>query len=387
MRFSYPLMVINLVATVFVFIPSCQDTANNNANNKNKDTVTASSQIIENQIIGKIDNKEVIQYTLTNKNGVAVKIMNYGGTVTNIMTPDKNGEMGDIVLGFDSLAGYLQKGNPFFGCLVGRYANRIAKGKFELNGAAYTLAQNNNGNSLHGGLKGFDKAVWESEVSGADSTLVLKYLSKDGEEGYPGNLNVEVRYKLTDDNALHIGYSASTDKATPVNLTNHTYFNLSAGKKEDVLDHVLMLKAERYTPVDKTLIPTGKIEPVKGTPMDFTKPKRVGDDIKNVDGGFDHNWVFDKDSAQLAMVGKLSDPLTGRSMEVWTTQPGVQFYSGNFLNGQISGKNGVKVGKHAGLCLETQHFPDSPNQPSFPSTILQPGQTFKETTIYKFTNE
>lgn len=317
---------------------------------------------------------------------MAVKLISYGATVTSIMVPDRNNEMGDVVLGFDSLSGYMQPANSFFGVIAGRYANRIAKGKFSLNGNAYTLAQNNNGNSLHGGLKGFDKVVWKSAVDEKDSSVSFSYLSKDGEEGYPGNLSVNVRYKLTDDNALEIHYSATTDKPTPVNLTNHSYFNLSAGKKEHVLDHVLELKAGNYTPVDQTLIPTGQIAPVDGTPMDFRTAKPVGRDIAQVDGGYDHNWVFDKKAGSLEMTGRLSDPSSGRTMEFWTTEPGVQFYSGNFLKGQ-TGKNNQPYNKHAGLCLEAQHFPDSPNQPSFPSTILDPGQTYQQTTIYKFGRE
>jgi aldose 1-epimerase len=367
-------------------LSACDDDTENKDKNKKSDIVVASNQIIENTIIGQKDGAEIIQYTLTNKNGVAVKIISYGATVTNVLVPDRNGDMGDVVLGFDSLNGYMQPANSFFGVIAGRYANRIAKGKFELNGNTYTLAQNNNGNSLHGGLKGFDKQVWNATTSLADSSLTLKYASKDGEEGYPGNLNVEVRYKLTDDNALEIHYSATTDKPTPVNLTNHSYFNLSAGNKADILDHVLQLKASRFTPVDKTLIPTGKIDEVKGTPMDFTQPKPIGKDIAAVDGGYDHNWIFDKEPGSLEMVARLVDPSSGRTLEMWTTEPAVQFYSGNFLKGQ-EGKNGKVYNKHAGLCLEAQHYPDSPNQPSFPSTILQPGQTYKQTTIYKFGKE
>ncbi|MHA4845651.1 aldose epimerase family protein [Flavitalea antarctica] len=372
-----------LTAVFFNPFHSCNDQSGKNDNQKNNDTVVASNQIIENTIIGQKDGIEIVQYTLTNKNGMAVKIISLGATVTGIMVPDRNKEMGDVVLGFDSLAGYMDPSNSFFGVIAGRYANRIAKGQFVLNGETYTLAKNNNGNSLHGGLKGFDKAVWNATTSLADSSLTLKYASKDGEEGYPGNMNVEVRYKLRDDNALEINYTATTDKATPVNLTNHSYFNLSAGKKSDILDHVLQLKASRFTPVDKTLIPTGKIDNVSGTPMDFRQPKPIGQDIAKVEGGFDHNWIFDKDSAALELVGKLVDPSSGRTMELWTTEPAVQFYSGNFLKGQ-EGKNGMKYNKHAGLCLEAQHYPDSPNQPSFPSTILEPGQTYKQTTIYKF---
>lgn len=381
-----PTITANAFFITFLFFnpaTSCQDTSTKDDHHKNKDTVVASNQVIENTVIGKKDGIDIVQFILTNKNGMAVKVISYGATVTNIMVPDRNNEMGDVVLGFDSLTGYMEPANSFFGVIAGRYANRIAKGKFVLKGETYTLAQNNNGNSLHGGLKGFDKAVWNATTSLADSSLVLKYASKDGEEGYPGNLNVEVRYKLRDDNALEINYTATTDKATPVNLTNHSYFNLSAGKKADILDHVLQLKASKFTPVDKTLIPTGKIEQVAGTPMDFTEPKPIGRDIGKVDGGYDHNWIFDKQPNELAMVGKAVEPESGRTMELWTTEPAVQFYSGNFLKGQ-SGKKGMKYVKHGGFCLEAQHYPDSPNQPSFPSTILEPGQTYKQTTIYKF---
>ena len=367
-------------------VSSCNDQPDKNDNIKNSDTVIASNQIIENTVIGKKDGVDIVQFTLTNKSGMAVKVITYGAHVTSIMAPDKNNEMGDVVLGFDSLANYLNPANSFFGSIAGRYANRIAKGKFSLNGQTYTLAQNNNGNSLHGGLKGFDKVVWNATTSMEDSSLTLKYASKDGEEGYPGNLNVEVRYKLTDDNALEIHYLATTDKPTPVNLTNHSYFNLSAGKKDNILDHVLQLNASRFTPVDKTLIPTGKIDAVKGTPMDFTQPKPIGRDIAKVEGGYDHNWIFDKDSMLLEMVGKLSDPLSGRTLEFWTTEPAVQFYSANFLNGK-QGKHGLIYNEHAGLCLEAQHYPDSPNHPDFPSTILEPGKTYKQTTIYKFGRE
>lgn len=379
-----------VTASVFVCISlilaSCNDNTAESDNQKNNDTVVASNRIIENIVIGKKDGIDIVQYTLTNKNGMAVKVITYGAHVTNIMAPDRNNEMGDVVLGFDSLAGYMSPANSFFGAIAGRYANRIAKGKFTLDGQTYTLAQNNNGNSLHGGLQGFDKQVWNATTSMEDSSVTLKYASKDGEEGYPGNLNVSVKYKLTDDNELHIDYSATTDKATPVNLTNHTYFNLSAGKKADILDHVLQLKAGKYTPVDPTLIPTGKIDPVAGGPMDFTQAKPIGRDISKVDGGYDHNWVFDKPANSLEQVVRLSDPLTGRYLEMWTTEPAVQFYSGNFLSGK-QGKGGKPINKHAGLCLEAQHYPDSPNQPTFPSTILKPGETYKQTTIYKFGKE
>ena len=335
-------------------------------------------------LYGMIGADSVFQYTLTNKNGMVVKILNYGGTVTDIITPDKNGKMGDVVLGYDSLAGYLQTGNPYFGCLVGRYGNRIANAKFTLDGKEYTLAANNGPNTLHGGLKGFDKVIWIVKLFN-DSSLLLSYSSKDGEEGYPGNLSVDVMYSLSDDNGLKIDYAAVTDKATPVNLTNHCYFNLSAGADSTILDHELMLKADKYTPVNATLIPTGKIDDVKGTPMDFTTSKKIGKDIAAVTGGYDHNWVFQKPENRFDLVASVYHQPSGRYMEVRTTEPGIQFYSGNFLDGTLKNtRNGIKYVKHAGLCLETQHFPDSPNQPSFPNTILKPGETYQQITVYKF---
>ena len=336
-------------------------------------------------LYGMIGADSVFQYTLTNKNGMVVKILNYGGTVTDIITPDKNGKMGDVVLGYDSLAGYRQTGNPYFGCLVGRYANRIANAKFTLDGKEYTLASNDGTNTLHGGLKGFDKVIWFVKLF-TDSSLLLSYLSKDGEEGYPGNLSVDVMYSLSEDNGLKIEYAATGDKATPINLTNHCYFNLSAGGDSTILDHELMLKADKYTPVDKTLIPTGKIDDVKATPMDFTTSKKIGRDIAQVTGGgYDHNWVFQKPENRFDMIATLYHQPSGRYMEVRTTEPGIQFYSGNFLNGTLKNtRGGIKYGKHAGLCLETQHFPDSPNQPAFPTAILQPGETYQQITVYKF---
>jgi len=338
-------------------------------------------------LYGMIGADSVLQYTLTNKNGMVVKILNYGGTVTDIITPDKNGKMGDVVLGYDSLSGYLQAGNPYFGCLVGRYGNRIANAKFSLDGKEYALAANNGPNTLHGGLKGFDKVIWTVKLFN-DSSLLLSYSSKDGEEGYPGNLSVDVMYSLSDDNGLKIDYAAVTDKATPLNLTNHCYFNLSAGSDSTILDHELMLKADKYTPVNETLIPTGKIDDVKGTPMDFTTSKKIGKDIANVTGGYDHNWVLNRSGNDLELIGSVYHAGSGRYMEVFTTQPGIQFYTGNFLDGTLKNtRDGVRYIKHSGLCLETQHFPDSPNQPSFPNTILKPDETFHETTVYKFSTK
>jgi len=342
-------------------------------------------------LYGMIGADSVFQYTLTNKNGMVVKILNYGGTVTDIITPDKNGKMGDVVLGYDSLAGYLQTGNPYFGCLVGRYGNRIANAKFTLDGKEYTLAANNGPNTLHGGLKGFDKVIWTVK-SFNDSGLQLSYLSKDGEEGYPGNLSVDVVYSLNDDNGLKIEYTAVTDKATPVNLTNHCYFNLSAGVDSTILDHVLTINATKYTPVNDQLIPTGVISSMEGLiddPMDeamsFIVPKKIGKDIAKVKGGYDHNWVFQKPENRFDLVASVYHQPSGRYMEVRTTEPGIQFYSGNFLDGTLKNtRNGIKYVKHAGLCLETQHFPDSPNQPSFPNTILKPGETYQQITVYKF---
>ncbi len=348
-----------------------------------KDSLTTSSSSMNQQSLGKHDNQDVIEYTLKNANGMVVSILNYGGTVTDIIVPDRKGNPGDVVLGFDSLSGYVQKGNPFFGSLVGRYANRIANAKFELDGKTYTLAANNNGNSLHGGQKGFDKVVWTAQPS--DSSLTLTYDSKDGEEGYPGNLHAQVVYTLTGNNELKIDYTATTDKPTPVNLTNHSYFNLSAGASPTIEDHELRVNADRYTIVNDKLIPTGQLPPVKGTPMDFTTPKKIGRDLPSVKGGYDHNYVLNKSGGELSLAATAYDSASGRYMEVFTTQPGVQFYSGNFLNGTLKGgKNGNVYPKHAGFCLETQHFPDSPNQPSFPTTILKPGETYRETTVYKF---
>jgi aldose 1-epimerase len=333
---------------------------------------------------GMIGADSVFQYTLTNKSGMVVKILNYGGTVTDIITPDKNGKMGDVILGYESLDGYLQTGNPYFGCLVGRYGNRIANAKFTLDGKEYTLAVNNGPNTLHGGLKGFDKVIWNVKLY-TDSSVLLSYLSKDGEEGYPGNLSVDVMYSLGSDNALKIDYAAVTDKATPLNLTNHCYFNLSAGTDSTILDHELMLKADKYTPVNETLIPTGKIDDVKGTPMDFTTAKKIGEDLANVKGGYDHNWVLSRSGNDLELIGSVYHAGSGRYMEVYTTQPGIQFYTGNFLNGTLKNtRGGAKYVQHAALCLETQHFPDSPNQSNFPNTILKPGETYHQTTVYKF---
>ena len=333
---------------------------------------------------GKADQKEVFLFTLTNSNGVKVKITNYGGIITSVLIPDKNGRMGDVVLGYDSLSQYIAN-NPYFGAMVGRYANRIAKGKFTLNRKDYKLAINNGNNSLHGGLKGFDKVVWEpAEIKDSSvARLELNYLSKDGEEGYPGNLKVKVIYTLNDHNELTILIEAETDKPTPVNFCNHTYFNLSEADTS-ILGHMLTLYADQFTQVNSELIPTGVLPFVRGTAMDFNNSAAVGENIAKVKGGYDHNYVLNKKPGEFSMAAQLYDPRTGRQVEILTTQPGVQFYSGNFLDGSIKGKGGKIYQKHWGLCLETQHFPDSPNQGAFPNTILKPGEKFSEKTVYRF---
>ena len=332
------------------------------------------------------DGKTVDIYTLINSEGAEARITNYGGTVVSLRMPDRNGDIGDVVLGFDSLAEY-EKFNDFFGALIGRYGNRIAKGKFELNGETYSLAVNNGENHLHGGPKGFHRVVWTAAADG--NHLELTYLSSDGEEGYPGNLNVKVVYTLTDQNELRIDYSATTDKDTIVNLTNHSYFNLGR-PGGSILDHELMINAKRFTPTDSGSIPTGELGEVEGTPFDFTRPVKIGGGIGEADEqikfghGYDHNWVLNKAGHELSQAATVHEPVSGRFMEVFTTEPGLQFYSGNFLDGTIFGKNGQQYPKHSGFCLEAQHFPDSPNQPAFPSTVLKPGQEYDQTTVYKF---
>ncbi|WP_347158831.1 aldose epimerase family protein [Pontibacter chitinilyticus] len=337
------------------------------------------------------DGQEVSLYTLTNKNGVQVKISDFGGIITSLMVPDKSGNMGDVVLGFDSISGYQSdayaKSGPYFGALIGRYGNRIANGKFTLDGQEYTLAKNNGPNSLHGGTKGFDKVIWNVEPMEDQNALKLTYTSKDMEEGYPGNLQTTVVYTLTDDNELKIDYNATTDKATPLNLTNHSYFNLSAGKDNSILDDVLQINADKYTEVNETLIPTGKSPDVKGTPMDFTTPQTIGSRIGQVPGGYDHNYVLNGADGTMKLAATLYDPTSGRYMEVSTTQPGIQVYTGNFLDGTLTGKGDQKYTKNYAIALETQHFPDSPNQSSFPSTILKPGEQYKESTVYKFSTK
>ena len=372
-------LLVSLVLNV-----ACTNDTDKSKQNKETQNNIMKAGIIESPF-GTFEGKPVTEYTITNASGMQVSIINYGGIVTKIITKDKSGKDGDVILGYDSLSGYLQKGNPYFNALIGRYGNRIANAKFTLDGKEYTLAANNNGQSLHGGIKGFDKVIWNTEKPAGDSSLKLTYLSKDGEEGYPGNLNVEVVYTLTSANELKIEYTAATDKATVLNLTSHCYFNLSAGADSTILNHELQINADQYTPVNDFLIPTGKIDAVKGTPMDFTAPKLVGKDIDKVKGGYDHNWVLNRKGTGLEKIASVYHAASGRLMEVYTTQPGVQFYTGNFLDGTLANtKHGQKFVQHAALCLETQHYPDSPNQPSFPTTVLKPGETYNHTTVYKF---
>ncbi|MCD4727095.1 MAG: galactose mutarotase [Pirellulales bacterium] len=332
---------------------------------------------------------EVDLYTLTNANGLRVKIMTYGATITSVEVPDRDGRLANVTLSLDSLDDYL-KDHPFFGSTVGRYANRIAKGKFSIDGKEYTLATNNGPNHLHGGEKGFDKVVWKAEpVDGEDFVgVAFSHESPDGEEGYPGELLVKVTYSLTNDNELRMEFAATTDKPTVVNLVNHTYWNLAGGGAGDVLDHLLTLNADRFLPVDDGLIPSGELEPVAGTLMDFTRPMTIGARIGQVEGGYDHCYVLSKTDgdAEPSFVAKITEPGSGRGMEIFTTQPGVQFYTGNFLDGTLTG-GGKPFKRHYGFCLETQHYPDSPNRPEFPSTLLVPGEKYRQTTVHKFSVE
>ncbi|MCX6913177.1 MAG: galactose mutarotase [Verrucomicrobia bacterium] len=335
------------------------------------------------------DGARVNLYTLRNNKGAEVGICNYGGLVIFLKVPDRHGKFADVVLGYDNLPDYI-KDTPYFGALIGRYGNRIAKGKFTLDGKEYTLAVNNGPNALHGGLKGFDKVVWEPRflATHAGPSLELVYVSKDGEEGYPGTLSVKAIYTLTEDNALMLDYVATTDKDTVLNLTHHSYFNLAG--KGDILNHQVMMPADKFTPVDVNLIPTGELKPVDGSPFDSRTPTAIGARIGQEDeqlkfgGGYDHNWVINKPMGQLGLMARVYEPTSGRVMEVWSTDPGLQFYSGNFLDGKNKGKGGWVYKYRNGFCMEPQHYPDSPNQPNFPSVVLKPGQTYRNTIIYKF---
>jgi len=348
--------------------------------------------MVEKKSFGKlIDGTEVFSYTLKNAKGMEAKIITYGATVVSLTAPDKNGKFADVVLGYDNIEGYVAD-KAFFGAIVGRYGNRIGKGKFKLEGKEYQTSINDGENSLHGGFQGFNKKLWTItgyESTNSGSSLTLKYISKDGEEGFPGTVEITVVYKLTNDDELAINYTATTDKTTILNPTNHSYFNLTGDPKNTILDHELMIDADNFTPVDSKLITTGKIISVTNTPMDFRKAKKVGKDIEadyeqlKFGGGYDHNWVINKHKENVSKCAEVYEPKSGRILEVLTNEPGVQFYCGNFLNG-VTGKNGIKYEKRTGLCLETQCYPDTPNKPEWPTVVLTPDKVYHQTTIYKF---
>ncbi len=382
------LKTLGMILCGIGLLQSC--TSKNSETTQKDDSVSVNT--IEKVTYGTLpDSSTADLYTLRNANGMEVQITNYGGTITSLKTPDKSGKYENITLACDSLSGYL-KGVPYFGALIGRYGNRIAKGRFTLDGKTYSLAQNNGVNALHGGKKGFDKVLWTATpTDGEEPQLKLVYTSADGEEGYPGKLEVEVIYTLQKDNSLKIDYKAITDKSTVVNLTNHTYFNLTGDASKEILDHEVTLSADKFLPVDGTLIPTGELKAVAGTPFDFTTAHKIGERIN--DGkdvqikfgkGYDHCWVFTDSGKTLKNVASVYEPTSGRLMEVLTTEPSIQFYSGNFLDGSVIGKGGIPAKFRTGFCLETQHYPDSPNQPKFPTTVLKPGETYQTTTIYKF---
>jgi aldose 1-epimerase len=356
--------------------------------------VLAQSQEIkvQTQPFGTHDGRPITLYTLTNSHGVQIRAMNYGGIILSIRVPDRKGQLADVVLGHDILEGYIPN-PPYIGAIIGRYGNRIANGTFTLDGKTYTLPKNDGPNTLHGGIyKTFDRVVWDGEPLKDRTGVAFSYLSHDGDDGFPGKLKVKVTYTLTDGNALLIDYEATTDKATPINLTQHSYFNLAGEGNGDILNHEIMINADRFTPVDKNLIPTGELRPVKGTPLDFTKPTKIGARIDdNYDQlalahGYDHNFVLNNKPNQngLKLAARVHEPTSGRTLEVWTTQPGVQFYTGNFLDGTVTGKQGHVYKRRYAFCLETQHFPDSPNHPDFPTTILKPEETFHQETMFKF---
>ncbi|MBD1393371.1 aldose epimerase family protein [Mucilaginibacter glaciei] len=378
------------IVCALAFSTACNSPAAKNESQADSATArTAPAAPASKNFEAEVNGKQVRLYTLTNKAGASARITNYGGRIVSLMVPDKTGKLVDVVLGYDNVQTYRKPKEPFLGAIIGRYGNRIAKGKFTLGGKAYQADINDGVNTLHGGFKGFYAQVFDAVQDG--QTLNLSYTSSDGEGGYPGKLVVKVAYTLTDDNALKIVYTATTNKETVINLTNHAYFNLNGEGNPSILDNNLVINATGFTPVDTTLIPTGKIQPVKGTPFDFTTAKPIGKDIEAKDTqlsngkGYDHNFVLDKNDGTKP-VAVVSSPLTGITMEIYTTEPGLQFYSGNFLTGAThDGKGGKAYGLRSAFCLETQHFPDSPNQPSFPSTVLKPGATYRTSTTYKFT--
>ena len=354
---------------------------------------TSSKSGVQQQPFGTQDGRPVTLYTLTNSHGVEIRAMNYGGIILSIRVPDRKGQFADVVLGHEALEGYIPN-PPYIGAIVGRYANRIANGMFTLDGKTYNLPTNDGSNTLHGGTdKTFNKVVWDGEPLKGKTGVAFSYLSHDGDDGFPGNLKAKLTYTLTEANELVIDYEATTDKATPINLSQHSYFNLAGAGNGDILNHEVMINADRFTPVDKNLIPTGELRTVKGTPMDFTTSTRVGARIEDnyeqlvLGHGYDHNWVINRKGPGLVLAARAYEPTSGRVLEVSTTQPGIQFYTGNFLDGTVTGKQGHVYKRRYGLCFETQHFPDSPNHADFPSTILRPGQTFHEKTVFKFSTK
>jgi aldose 1-epimerase len=382
-------IILLMLASVGAFTGCNQAAKTGDESNKNAVEMKQAVLPLAEGFNSKVDGKEVKLFVLKNANGSEAAITNFGGRIVSLMVKNNQDQLIDVVLGHDSLAGYQTKDESFYGALVGRYANRIAKGKFTLDNKEYSLQVNDGKNTLHGGVDGFYDKVWDAKQVN-DHTLELTYLAKDGEAGYPGNLNVKVVYDLTADNELKISYQATTDKPTVLNLTNHAYFNLSGAGDSTITDHMLTIHATAYTPVDATLIPTGKLEPVSGTPFDFTKPTLIGSRIDEDHeqlkrgGGYDHNFVL-SDSKELRLAATLHSPKSGIYMDVLTQEPGVQFYSGNFMTGKTAdGKGGQRYGYRSALCLETQHFPDSPNQKNFPSTVLRPGENFQSVTVYKF---
>jgi aldose 1-epimerase len=370
----------------FYMLCACNNGSNSTSETSSSDSTTTS---VANTFQQTVNGKEVNLFVLKNKNNAVVTLTNYGARLVSVMVPDKNGVMTDVILGYDSLSNYLRPGESYFGATIGRYANRVAKGAFKLDGKEYKLVVNDGPNSLHGGSHGFDKQVWDAAQKDSQS-IAFTYLSKDGEAGYPGNLTSKITYTLTDDNAIDIAYEATTDARTVVNLTNHTYFNLNGAGSGTINDHELMINADSFLPVDKTLIPTGKPMKVEGTPFDFRKTAVIGAQIDTTNeqirngGGFDHNYVLNGVDGKVNKVAVVKGNISGITLEVYTDQPGLQFYGGNFLNKRIVGKGGKVYDKRNAFCLEAGHYPDSPNQPAFPTTVLSPGQTYKQTTIYKF---
>ena len=372
-----------ILACALVFITAIGGLLSSQTSSKQKSGV-------QQQDFGTRDGRPIILYTLTNAHGVEVRAMNYGGIILSLRVPDRKGQLADIVLGHEKAEGYMPN-PPYLGAIVGRYANRIANGTFTLDGKPYTLPKNDGPNTLHGGItRTFDKVLWDGEPLKGKNGVAFTYLSKDGEEGFPGNLKVTVSYTLTESNELVIDYQATTDKATPINVSQHSYFNLKGEGNGDILDHEIMINADKFTPVDKNLIPTGELRAVKGTPFDFTTSTKIGTRIEDsyeqmvLGHGYDHNFVLNRKGAGLSLAARVYEPTTGRVLEVSTTQPAVQFYTGNFLDGSVTGKEGHVYKRRYGLCLETQHYPDSPNHPDFPSTILKPGEKFHQTTVFKF---